>query len=98
MADNGDAFPEASLHGIMNKIKAPAARYPSLMEYVTDLVARLDKNQDKMVDWREFGDGLRQMGINVTNHEQHSLMRRFDVNGDGRISMQEFYDTLAKEF
>lgn len=35
------------------------------------------------------------MNIHVTNHEEHVLMRRFDHNGDGKISMEEFYNTLA---
>jgi Ca2+-binding EF-hand superfamily protein len=35
------------------------------------------------------------MNIFVTNHEEHTLMRRFDRNGDGLISMEEFYNTLA---
>ena len=38
------------------------------------------------------------MNIHVTNHEEHVLMRRFDHNGDGKISMEEFYNTLAQEF
>ena len=38
------------------------------------------------------------MNIHVTNHEEHVLMRRFDHNGDGKISMEEFYNTLAEEF
>jgi len=31
----------------------------------------------------------------VSKHEEHSLLRRFDGNGDGKISMEEFYNTLA---
>jgi Ca2+-binding EF-hand superfamily protein len=38
------------------------------------------------------------MNIFVTNHEEHTLMRRFDKNGDGVISMEEFYNTLADVF
>lgn len=38
------------------------------------------------------------MNIFVTNHEEHTLMRRFDKNGDGVISMEEFYNTLAEVF
>ncbi len=33
----------------------------------------------------------------MTDHEEHVLMRRFDHDGDGKISMEEFYNTLAKE-
>jgi len=36
------------------------------------------------------------LGIQVTHHEEHALMRRFDHNGDGVISMEEFYNTLAQ--
>ena len=38
------------------------------------------------------------LNIHVTNHEEHALMRRFDHNRDGKISMEEFYNTLAMEF
>lgn len=38
------------------------------------------------------------LNIFITNHEEHALMRRFDHNGDGKISMEEFYNTLAMEF
>jgi Ca2+-binding EF-hand superfamily protein len=51
-----------------------------------------------MIDFAEFSNGLRSLGINITNHEQHRLMRQFDVNNYGKISMEEFYNTLAREF
>ena len=34
----------------------------------------------------------------MTNHEEHTLMRRFDANADGKISMEEFYNTLAAAY
>ena len=37
------------------------------------------------------------MNIVVTNQEAHCLMRHFDRNGDGKISMEEFYNVLANE-
>ena len=43
-------------------------------------------------------DFLYRLNIHVTDHEEHVLMRRFDHNSDGRISMEEFYNTLAQEF
>ena len=35
------------------------------------------------------------MQIFLTHQEEASLMKRFDHNGDGFISMEEFYNTLA---
>lgn len=98
MEDNGEVFPEASYRAIIAKIKAPAKNYPSLQAYAIDLLHKLDKNGDQMIDFSEFSAGLRSLGINITNHEQHQLMRQFDVNADGKVSMEEFYNTLARDF
>ena len=46
MADNPDQFPEAALENIISQIKKPASQFPSLQDYVIDLLARLDKNGD----------------------------------------------------
>jgi Ca2+-binding EF-hand superfamily protein len=35
------------------------------------------------------------MGISTTKHEDHAILRRFDANGDGKVAMEEFYNTLA---
>lgn len=35
------------------------------------------------------------LGIFLTPHEEHTMMRRFDHNGDGVVSLEEFYNTLA---
>jgi len=34
------------------------------------------------------------MDIFLSHHEEHTLMRRFDTNGDGVVSLEEFYNTL----
>ena len=38
------------------------------------------------------------MNIHVTNQEEHTLMKKFDRNADGKISMEEFYNTLADAY
>ena len=58
----------------------------------------LDKNNDGFVDSEEFSRALESLNVFCTKHEEHLLLRKFDVNGDGKISMEEFYNTLAQNF
>jgi hypothetical protein len=59
MGDNPDQFPEAAFENIISKIKKPAAKWPSLQEYVIALLARLDKNGDNVISFEEFACGLK---------------------------------------
>jgi len=59
------------------------------------LLKKFDKNNNKFIDYNEFAEGLNGMNISITNHELHALLKAFDHNGDGQISMEEFYNTLA---
>jgi Ca2+-binding EF-hand superfamily protein len=58
----------------------------------------LDPNNDGFVSSEEFCAHLQRLGIFITKHEEHALLRRFDTNGDGKVSMEEFYNTLAACF
>ena len=55
----------------------------------------LDKINEGFVDIEEFTAGLKTLDIFCSMHEQHALLRKFDTNTDGKISMEEFYNELA---
>lgn len=95
MEDNPDVFPQANLQAIVDKIKKAGKGFGNLQDYAIHLIKTLDKNGDEVLDFAEFSAGLRGLGIHVTDAEVHALVRRFDHNGDGKISMEEFYNTLS---
>ena len=49
-----------------------------MQDYAVHLLKTLDKNNDGFVDINEFSNGLKSLGIFVSKHEEHSLLRRFD--------------------
>lgn len=50
MQDNHEVFPEASTSILMNKIKA-GCKDGNMQKYAIDLLAKLDKNGDKFIDF-----------------------------------------------
>ena len=59
MEDNPDLFPEQNINNILRKIKSKATNYPSLQDYCVDLLCKLDKNNDGVINFEEFTAGLR---------------------------------------
>ncbi len=95
MEDNVEVFPESSAALVIQKIKSGAHSFPNLQEYAIKLLKELDTNGDGVLGFEEFSTGLKKMDIHLTDQEVHTLVRKFDHNKDGRISMEEFYNTLA---
>ena len=59
MEDNPEQFPEQNINNILDKIKKKAVGYASMQDYCIDLLVKLDKNNDGVIDFEEFTAGLR---------------------------------------
>ncbi len=79
----------------IKKIAAGAEGYPSLKDYVRDLMRRFDNNNDGRISFEELSNGLRSLGISLTFAEKQSLMKKFDGNLDGEISSEELTKVLS---
>ena len=55
---------------------------------------KLDKNGDGLIDPTEFKFGLKSYGIEVTEDELKALMKYFDTNRDGKISLNEMIHAM----
>ncbi len=95
MEDNFDTFPEADLQAVLRKVKRSAAAFNSLQEYAIQLMKMIDPRGNGFVPIDDFFEGLQRLNIYLTSHEQHLVVRKFDVEKTGHLSMEDFYNQLA---
>jgi Ca2+-binding EF-hand superfamily protein len=53
----------------LRKIAAGAKSYPTMNEYVRDLVRKFDRNSDGLLSMQELTTGLTKIGVILTNSE-----------------------------
>jgi hypothetical protein len=66
-----------------------------MAEYVRDLVRKFDRDSDGLLSIQELTDGLRKIGISLTNKEIQALMTKLDLNRDGEVSAEEILKALS---
>ncbi len=54
------------------------------------LFNRFDRNKDNYMDFEEFKDFMRSIGISQTEQEARNTFRLYDTTGSGRVSRDEF--------
>jgi len=95
MEDNFDIFPEADLLQVFRKIKKAAAAYNTMQEFAIQLLRKLDPKGTGMCRLDDLFAGLQQMNVFLTSHEQHLVIRKFEVEQSGQLAMEDFYNSLA---
>lgn len=58
--------------------------------------SRFDKDGNGQLDTREIGIAVSLMLNGVSDEKIRGLVRRFDINGDGKVSYEEFLNYLLK--
>lgn len=56
--DNPEVFPEASIDHVLTKVRKGAKNYASMQDYAIDLLRKLDKNNDGVIGYGEFREGM----------------------------------------
>ena len=46
----------------------------------------------------ELEGALQKAGISISKQEVITIVRKYDVNGDGRVSIEEFFDAFGYKF
>ena len=80
--------PEERLQEIMTRAKESGVSIDKIFSYFQG-----ENKADAYITKHAFFDGLRKLGDNlfmVTDEEMSDIVKKFDVNGDGMISLPEF--------
>ncbi len=72
----------------------------STQQIINDLWITFDRDQNGYLDKKEADSLMRmvfkEMGVSYTSKKADELFKMIDLNGDGRISRQEFVHMLER--
>lgn len=80
---------QVSVDQALKKLASGAETFTSMREYVKFLIKQFDSNNDGIINFEELNSGLRSLGINLNQIEAQALMKKLDLNRDGRITDDE---------
>ena len=63
-------------------------------EELIEVFNLFDKNGDKSIDWRDLREVFVELGHEITEEDCRLLVKLHDVDGDGKLSFQEFVYTI----
>jgi Ca2+-binding EF-hand superfamily protein len=80
---------------VLRLIRKGVEKYSSLKEYVDVLVSKFDVDGDGMISFDELAEGLKSIGVKISDKEKLALMRELDKDRDGGIAKHELYNALS---
>jgi hypothetical protein len=94
LKEHPETFKEANIDKVLEKVRIAARKYKSPEDFAVNLFKRLDRNNSGYVEFEELYNGFKELDINLSIQEQYTIMRRFDSNGDFKLSMEELFNGL----
>jgi Ca2+-binding EF-hand superfamily protein len=94
MEDNPEIFPQSNITYILNKVREGARGFKTGDDYAVRLIETLDPTGQGAVDLARLRTGLATIGVYLTDQEEHTMIRKFDPEHTGRISMEGIYNAL----
>jgi Ca2+-binding EF-hand superfamily protein len=58
-------------------------------------VSKFDVDGDGMINFDELAEGLKSIGVKISDKEKLALMRELDKDRDGGIAKHELYNALS---
>jgi hypothetical protein len=94
MREHPEIYREANIDHVLSKLRDGARKYRNNEEFAIELFKKIDSNNSGFIEFEELYTGLRKLDIPLTVQEQYTLMRRFDKDGDFKLSMDELFNGL----
>jgi len=94
MKDHPESFKEANIDRVLERLRNLSKKFKSNEEFAINLFKTLDSNNSGFIEFEELYHGLKALDIPLTVQEQYTIMRRFDSNGDFKLSMDELFSGL----
>jgi len=96
MKERPNVFRQCDPNFVFNKLREYSGNYSSMDLFVKDLITKLDAGRKGFIDFEEMVAGLEALKISLSYSEAFTLLRQYDTNGDLKLNVKEFFESLKR--
>jgi len=95
MEEHVNLFPKSDFDQVIAAVKAAGIGKEDALR--TSFI-EMDIDGSGFLNEPELEGALNKAGINISKQEVITIVRKYDMNGDGRVSIEEFFDAFGYKF